>query len=131
MNLPVPYGAAFNLFARLLSAIRENPCRIEIITGIGGDQRQWIRIRNDTNQPVQLFEVSFRWKLKGSSKFDQFHTPFVWILSDHTKSSLAPAHSFEHPVDAHELGKPVAECEISVRHNRSRYEEKKRFKVRD
>lgn len=126
MELPFPFA----LLSRIWTAIRQNPCTIEILDPRDGDKGQWIRVRNDSTLPVQLFDVSFAWRLKGRSKFDEFHTPLVWVLSERPKRPLEPGHSFEHPVDAHELGEAVEECRFSVRHNRSRHEEVKRFRVR-
>lgn len=126
MDIPMPWGVV----GRIWRAIRENPCTIEIVEGIGGDPRQYIRIRNDSPYPVQLFGASFRWRLKDSSKFDRFDMPMVWLLSERTRQPLEPGHSFEHPVDAHELGKPVAECIIAIEHNRQPKPEEKRFAVK-
>jgi len=84
--------------------------------------------RSSGKTPAQL--KRFRWRLKDSSKFDEYHTPLVWTLSAHVKGVLEPGHSFEHPIEAHELGKPVAERIISVEHNRQPKPEEKRMPVK-
>ncbi len=125
MNLPIPWA----LFGRVFAAIRENPCAIEEIDGRDGGQ--WIRVRNDSKTVVQIFGVSFRWRLKGRKEFDEFWTPLVWVLSfKHGGKILEPGHSFEHPINVNEIGKPVAACIISVEHNRQPKPEEKRFAVK-
>ncbi|WP_156950442.1 hypothetical protein [Hyphomonas oceanitis] len=124
LNAPNPIG----LIYRIWIAIRQNPCTIEVINYQHNDGRQWIRVRNDSNAPIQLFDVDFRWREKGARKFTRFTTPMVWVLSSHCDKSLSPAHSFEHPVDVHELGENIVECEVIVTHNRSKLPTKKRFK---
>jgi hypothetical protein len=123
MNMSVPWG----LLARVVSAIRQNPCTIEVIENSQSDGRQWIRIRNDSTQPVQLFGVEFSWK---RGRETECLMPLVWALSDHTKAVLMPAHSFEHPVDAHEYGKGAGSCEVIVHHNRSKHPARKAFRPR-
>lgn len=124
MNLPIPWA----VLGRIWTAIRENPCTIEEVEGKDGGQ--WIRVRNDSKTVVQLFDVSFRWKPKGSSEFSVFSTPMAWLLSKQVDRALEPGHSFEHPINAEELGKPMAECIISIRHNRQPKPEEKRFAVK-
>lgn len=116
------------LLYRIWTALRQNPCTIEIIDCLPHDGRQWIRIRNDHFAPIQLFDIDFEWTLKGEKKPSNFHTPLVWVLSSHIKSSLLPGQSFEHPVDAHEISDEVIRCRIKVHHNRSKYPTQKDFK---
>lgn len=115
------------MLARVWTAIRQNPCTIEIVEE-SRDGKQWLRIRNDSTLPTQLFGVGFVWGLGGEER--SYSAPLVWVLSKHTDKPLLPAHSFEHPVDAHEVGGTVEWCEIRVTHNRSKYPERKRFKPR-
>ncbi len=124
-DLPIP----LSFFYRLFIFAKQNPCTIEVLTD--ENNKQSIRIRNDSSTPIQLFDVDFYWKTKGSKKFNNFDSPMVWCLSPHTQSSLNPSHSFEHPIDVHEKGEPIAECEVRVIHNRSKYPSKKRFKVKN
>lgn len=123
MQIPVPWA----FIARVWTAIRQNPCTIEIIEE-SRDGGQWVRIRNDSPLPTQLFSVSFLWGLGGEQR--SYATPLVWVLSKHTDQPLLPAHSFEHPVDAHEVGGTPEWCEVTVVHNRSKYPERKRFRPR-
>ena len=125
MNFPIPWA----FVGRVITALRENPCTIEEVQGKDGGQ--WLRIRNDSKLPVQLFSTSFRWRLKHRREFDEHWTPMVWMLSfKHGGKVLEPGHSFEHPIDIHEIGKPVAEGVISVTHNRQPKPEEKRFGVK-
>ena len=123
-------GFILSAFYRVWKAIRSNPCTIEMVrTPISGDG-EYLRIRNDSTRPVQLFDVEFLWRQKGSKDFSLHHTPLVWVLSDRPTSPLDPGHSFEHPIDAHELGEEVTHVRIRVEHNQSNKPETKSFKVR-
>ncbi len=117
-------------FYRVWKAIRSNPCTIEMVRDSISSDGEYLRIRNDSARPVQLFDVEFLWRQKGSNKFSLYHTPLVWVLSDRPTSPLEPGHSFEHPIDAHELGEEVTHVRIRVEHNQSTKPETKTFKVR-
>ena len=114
---------------RLWKAIRSNPCSIEIVRDSISSDGAYIRIRNDSARPVQLFDVQFLWRQKGSKKFTLYHTPLVWVFSDRPSSSLESGYSFEHPIDAHEVGEQVTHVKIRVQHNQSTKLETRTFKI--
>lgn len=91
---------------------------------------EYLRIRNDSPYPVQIFEIEFRWRLKGSRTFSEFYTPMVWILGGNSDRTLLPGHSFEHPIDPHKVGLEVTHGRILVEHNRSNRIARKTFRVR-
>ena len=122
----LPFGWMYRAWV----AVRSNPCTIEMVYRQFEPSEEYIRIRNDSSQPVQLFDVNFLWKPKGSRKFSELHSPLVWILSERTQSALAPGHSFEHPIDSHELGIECSHVKVVVEHNRSNKPSQKKFKLR-
>jgi hypothetical protein len=123
VNISLPWG----LIGRVWSVMRQNPCTIEIIDR-SSDGQQWIRVRNDSAYPTKLSSVSFTWGLGWTRR--SYSIPMPWLTSNHTDRVLAPADSFEHPVNAHEIGEVAAWCEITVHHNRSAHPAKKRFSPR-
>ncbi len=127
MDIPNPLGAVYRVFI----ALRKNACTIEIVTNTSYTGSQYIRIRNDSDYPVKLYDICFRWRSIKSKKFDQFDTPLVWVLNDYTGHSLTPGEAIEHPVDAAEAVEAADRCEVSVIHNRSKFASKKNFKLKN
>ncbi len=120
MKIPVPWA----ILARIWNALRQNPCTIEIIEkSFNGQQR--IRIRNDSLQPTDIIDVSFTWWLRRWRR--SYCTPTEWSSSEQT---LDPGRSFEHPVDAHEVGEVPTWCEVKVHHNRSAHPATRIFRPR-
>ncbi len=115
---------------RVWKAIRSNPCTIEMVRESISAGGEYLRIRNDSARPIQLFDVEFLWRQKGSKRFSIYHTPLVWVLSERPSSPLAPGHSFEHPIDVHEIGEEVTHVRVRVEHNQSTKPETKTFKIR-
>ena len=111
---------------RIWLAFRQNPCQIEFSeSNLSKDGRLWLRIRNDSDKPVTIFDIYFYTKQPKQKAFDLELTPFVWMLSDHFEKALAPGASFEHPVDLTEFKKPLRAIKVEVTHNRSKYPETK------
>lgn len=123
-------GLPFGYLYRVWVAGKANPCTIEMVRPELAPDEGYLRVRNDSSLPVQIFSIDFRWRPRGSTKFSEFYTPLVWLLSDNDTRVLEPGHSFEHPVDAHELGFEATHGKIYVEHNRSNRPSTKKFKVR-
>ena len=121
----------FGFLWRIWLAFRQNPCQIEFLESSSSrDGDLWLRIRNDSDQPVTIFDISFYTKRPSEGSFTLEHTLFVWVLSDHFDKALFPGASFEHPVDSHEFGKQLRSIKVEVTHNGSKFPETKTYKLR-
>lgn len=125
MDIPNPAAVLYRVFV----ALRKNPCTIEVVTNVAHSGAQWIRLRNDSDYPIQIIDIDFEWRSKSSREFDQFDTPLAWVLADDIPIKLKPGETIEHAVDAHEAAEDVDMCKVSVVHNRSRFPSEKKFKL--
>lgn len=115
MNIP------WTPLLRVWNALRRNPCTVEIINW-SYDGQQRVRVRNDSGEPTEILDVGFTWGWGWYRK--SYLTPEAWSSCEQT---LDPARSFEHRVDAHEIGQVPHWCEIKVHHNRSAHPATKLF----
>ena len=98
----VPLG----FLSRVWSAIRANPCKIEVLDNYKLEGFPWLRIRNDSPLPTYLVSVKVRIKFVGISEPQLAYTPIDWIAGENMKidgMKLEPGDWFELPFDPDEI----------------------------